>query len=147
MGFPYAFPIYFVRMILLDGRYAAATPPVNAVLVIGRDVQGNPVQGGYIHPAEPGRVGTQYDFIYDSCIPTAAQAGSIAAAQSVRMRLQGKPGWLRVPQHCGIEMYDVIGVADSARSQVSAYYRITAIRYDFNPKKKRYQQRLTLSSV
>ena len=134
-------------LILLDGQYATITPHTNAVLVIGRDVQGNPVQGSYTHPTETGKVGTQYDFVYDSCIPTAAQAGNVAAGQAVRMRLQGKTGWLLVPQHCGIEQYDIVVVADRARSQTAAYYRVTGIRYEYNPKKKRYQQRLTLCSV
>jgi len=134
-------------LILLDGQYATTTPPTNTVLVIGRDVQGNPVQGSYTHPTETGKVGTQYDFVYDSCIPTAAQAGNVAAGQAVRMRLQGKTGWLLVPPHCGIEQYDIVVVADRARSQTAAYYRVTGIRYEYNPKKKRYQQRLMLCSV
>ncbi len=147
MGFPYSFPFCFAPMVLLDGRYATVTQPANAVLVIGRDVQGNTVQGSYTHPSEPGKVGTHYDFIYDSCIPTTAQAGSIAAGQAVRMRLQGKTGWLLVPQHCGLEQYDIVVVTDSARRQPNVFYRVTGIHYEYNPKKKRYQQRLALSSI
>ncbi len=135
-------------LVMFSGQYATKdTPVINAILVIGRDVNGDPVTGTYVDSTEAAKVGTRYDVLIDSSIPTAALADDIADEKAVQIRLQSKSAQLIAWPHCGIEMYDVVAVGDALNNQINQYYRVIGITHHFDLQKGLYRDTFRLSAV
>jgi len=136
----------YVWHVILDGQYATVTPEVNRAYIIGRDQYGNPVYGTAVNTNEVTLLGERLDFQSDPAIPTAAQAGDVAAAVLSKMRLMGKNGVIFIPPNCGQELFDVVQISDSAANQSAVKFRIVGMRFEYNPGQAIYQHRLILGA-
>jgi hypothetical protein len=136
----------YVWHVILDGRYNIESPEVNRAYVIGRDQYGNPVYGSTVDSTELGLVGERLDFQQELAIPTSSQAESMAEAILSKMRLTGKRGVILVPPNCGQELFDVVEVTDTKGNQQAVKFRVVGIRFEYNPRQARYQQKLILGA-
>jgi hypothetical protein len=136
----------YVWHVILDGRYNIESPEVNRAYVIGRDVYGNPVYGTAVDSTELGLVGERLDFQQELAIPTSSQAESMASAILSKMRLTGKKGVILIPPNCGQELFDVVEVTDSKANQQAVKFRVVGIRFEYNLRQARYQQKLILGA-
>jgi hypothetical protein len=136
----------YVWHVILDGQYHIESPEINRAYVIGRDQYGNPVYGTAVDSTELGLVGERLDFQQELAIPTSSQAESMASAILSKMRLTGKKGVILIPPNCGQELFDVVEVTDSKGNQQAVKFRVVGIRFEYNPKQARYQQKLILGA-
>jgi hypothetical protein len=84
--------------------------------------------------------------VYDPNLQTAARAQERADAILRQMSLRAERGNLVVPTNVGQELLDVVTATD-ARCGISAEnYRIQAIQTDYDRRKGRYEQMLTLGA-
>lgn len=132
---------------LLDGSYQAQPYPINRVLVIGRDGDGNAVTGADEDTAEIALVGERLDLQYHPSITTAALAAQAADASLEKARLQAKDGFITLPPNCGVELFDVITIYDELCCQEGISFRVVAISLLFNAQDGTYQQQLALGEV
>lgn len=132
---------------LLDASYQAQPYPINRVLVIGRDGDGNQVSGADEDAAEIALVGERLDLQYHPTITTAALAAQAADAALAKARLQAKDGFITLPPNCGVELFDVITVYDELCCQEGISFRVVGIRLVYNPTDQQYYQQLSLGAV
>lgn len=134
----------YVWHVILDGQYATETPGVNRTYIIGRDQYGNPVYGLAEDSTEMNLVGERLDFQQEVAIPTDSQAASMAGALLSKMRLTGARGIVLIPPNCGQELFDVVQISDSGANQSAVKFRVAGIRFEYNIRQSRYEQRLIL---
>ena len=132
---------------LLDGSYQQQSYPINRVLVIGRDADGNHVVGADEEATEIALVGERLDLQYHPPISTATLAAQVADAVLAKARLQTKDGFITLPPNCGVELFDVITVYDQPGCQQGVSFRVAGIRLVFNALEGVYQQQLKLGEV
>ena len=132
--------------VALDGRYITETPPINTAYVIGRDSDGNPVYGTSKDQTEIDLVGQRLDFTQELSIPTEDEAEDVAEAMLEKARLSNSRGFILANPHCGVELWDVIAVNDTLCAQAKTRYRITAISFDYEPRRDKYQHKLFIGA-
>ena len=133
-------------LVALDGQYAEVRQLYTRIIVVGRDLPGNTVSGQYIDAAAEG-AGVRLAVLFDPAIPTAALAGSVASGKAAAWRMSMRTAWLLAPQNAALNIADVITVDDALCAQNGQAYRVIGIRYEFDKRRKKYMQRLTLSAV
>ncbi len=131
---------------ILDGSYQVDSPDINRAYIIGRDAEGNPVFGEDEDAAEIGLVGERLAFKLHPSLATAALAAGAAEAALDKTRLQ-YCGFILVPPHCGVELWDVITIYDSLCAQEGQDYRVIGIRLQYDARQGRYQHELFLGGV
>ncbi len=136
----------YVWHVVLDGQYLTESPETNRAFVIGRDAYGNPVWGEAHDTTESALVGERLDFQQESAIPTTDQAGDVASAILSKMRLTKQRGVILIPPNCGQELFDVVELTDKGANQSAVKFRVMGIRFEYNPRQARYQQRLILGA-
>jgi len=134
----------YVWHVVLGGSYAAETPDINRVCVIGRDDDGNSVFGTAEDTVESELVGERLDFRQEPAVATADGAAELAASAVNKMRLNKASGMIVVPPNCGQELWDVVQVWDLAANQTGTRFRVIGIKFDYFPAKACFQQRLIL---
>jgi len=83
---------------------------------------------------------------YDPNLQTSARAQERTEAIFRRMSLWGERGNLVIPTNVGQELLDVVEVTDERCGISQEKYRVQAIQTDYDRRKDRYEQRLTLGS-
>ena len=63
------------------------------------------------------------------------------------MRLTKNRGYIIIPPNCGVELWDVVVLTDNPAAQTSQKYRVTGIRFEYEPRQARYQHKLILGAV
>jgi len=132
--------------VILDGRYGIANLNVNRVYVVGSDDEGNPVYGLATNQDEIDIIGQRLDINVMLSIPTESQAQSVAQAILDKHRLTGKPGFITIPPNCGVELWDVIQLTDELCNQNADNYRVLGVRFEYEPKRSRYEHKLILGA-
>lgn len=144
---PAAVPSAGVIHAVLEGRYQPTSPGVNRAYVIGKDDEGYPVFGAAEDTADIGLVGERLDFKLLPSLTSADQAAAAASAVLASARRGNYHGFILVPPHCGVELWDVISITDPLCAQDTQKYRVIGIMLIYDPQRQRYQQRLTLGGV
>jgi len=133
--------------LLLDGSYRTASWNNNRIMVIGRDTDSNPVSGADEDNTEIGLVGERLDFKLQPGVSTADLAADVAEAAVAKARLEGKAGFITLPPHCGVELWDVITVFDFMASQEGINFRVIGVKLVYNGRQQRFMQQLQLGDV
>jgi len=136
----------FVWHVILDGQYSTDTPRINRTFIIGKDQYGNPVYGTAVDSGELALVGERLDFQQEIAVPTESLASSMASAILSKMRISKAMGFIEVPPNCGQELFDVVQISDSGANQSAVSFRVVGIRFEYNPKRAKYEHRLILGA-
>jgi hypothetical protein len=130
---------------ILSGKYTEAVT-VSRARAIGRDSSDNRI----LEEAQDWNLlQLSIDIIeqvYDPNLQTAARAQERADAILRQMSLRAERGNLVVPTNVGQELLDVVEVTDERCGISEENYRIQAIQTDYDRRKGRYEQMLTLGA-
>ena len=135
------------RHFLLDGSYRTASWNNNRVMVLSKDMEGNPVSGADENTTEIGLVGERLDFKLQPLVTTADLAEQVAQAAIAKARLEGKAGFVTLPPNCAVELWDVITIYDLMAEQEGINFRVTGIRLAFDARQQRFVQQFQLGDV
>lgn len=131
--------------IILEAHYDIESQGVNRAYVVGQDAAGSSVTGNAITQSEVDLVGERLEVQHEPAATTASVAASVAAAVLARNRLNAKSGQITIPPHCGLELWDVLDVADTGCNQVSNY-RVTGYTFEYDSKQAHYRHQIDLSA-
>ena len=131
--------------IILEAHYDVESQEVNRAYVVGQDAAGSSVTGSAITQGEVDLVGERLEVQHEPAATTASVAASVAAAVLARNRLNAKSGQITIPPHCGLELWDVLDIADTGCNQ-SSNYRVTGYIFEFDVKQVLYRHKLDLSA-
>lgn len=132
---------------IFSGSYHAASPSVNHVLVIGKDISDNPVYGESYTGAELTLLGERPEYKFAPEARTEAEADNVAAALLVRQRLNSKQGYIILPPHCGVQLFDVIRIRDEMSGVLDVDFRVSGIELVFDALGATFCQKLFLSAI
>ena len=127
---------------LIDGSYRSLPYQTNRVFIIGSS--GN---GADEEAAEIALVGERLDIRFNPALTSSALAAQAADAALERARLETRAGFITLPPHCGIELFDVITIYDALCSQAARKHRVMGARLTYDPIQQLYYQQLTLGEV
>ena len=131
---------------VLEAEYYQDSPQVNRSFIIGVGLAGGNVTGVAITASEVALVGERLEVRHDSTIPTATAAGYAAAAALSKARLDGRRARITIPPHCGLELWDVVSLADSPANQATSY-RVVAYTLTLDFKQGKYEHDIRLAEV
>jgi len=134
---------------ILDPQYFDEPVQVNRVYVIGVDGDGNMVYGEAKDNTINGEVLLTYP---DSMITTRAMAEIVATNILAKARLSDPRGQIRIPVHCGLELWDVVKINDTYCDQDNTLFRVsgwTTTYQAFIPGRQeaKYEQIVRLTAV
>jgi len=115
---------------ILDAAYFVEAPDVNRAFVVGTSAAGAEVSGSAITQADVDLVGERLSAHHNPAIPTATVAAAVATAQLAKARLDGMRAQVTIPPHCGVELWDIVNVADTVANQ-AVNYRVTGYTLEF----------------
>ena len=78
---------------------------------------------------------------------TGGAAAATAAAHLRQRALDARAGRITVPPHCGLELFDVIELADPLINPTAIKRRVAAIHWRHDRKKAVYEQQITLGAM
>ncbi len=132
--------------VILEASYAQQSPEINRTFVVGTDAAGGQVSGSAVTQAEVDLVGERMEAHHDPAIPTGTVAASVAAAILDKCSRDGCSAQIVIPPHCGLELWDVLAVLDSAADQ-DALYRVAGYELEYDTSRGIYLHRLKLCDV
>jgi len=136
---------YGADHIILSGEYTDAVT-VSRARAIGRDSGDNRILEEALDWDLLALAIDVLEQDYDPNLQTAARARERAEAILRQMSLQGERGNLVVPTNVGQELLDVVEVTDERCGIAERKYRVQAIQTDYDRRKGRYDQTLTLGA-
>jgi hypothetical protein len=131
---------------LFDGSYGSHAYNKNRVLIFS-DNYSDTLTGNVEETAELGLSGERLAMKFQPMAATQALAASIAAAEMARARIASKDGFITLPPHCGVELYDVITIQDELCSQGGSMFRVVGIKLVYDQASSQYYQQLLLGAV
>ena len=131
---------------ILEAEYFTGSPEVNRAFVAGQDAAGALVSGSAITQADVDLVGERLEVQHDSAVPSAAVAAAVAQAVLDKARLDGSKGRITIPPHCGMELWDVVSITDTAANQ-STSYRVTGYTLEYGTIAGNYRHTMMLGSL
>jgi len=131
---------------VLEAEYYQDSPQVNRSFIVGVGLAGGNVTGNAITASEVSLVGERLEVRHDSTITTAAAAGYAAAAALSKARLDGRRARITVPPHCGLELWDVVSIADTPANQATSY-RVVAYSLTLDFQQGKYEHDIRLAEV
>lgn len=138
--------IRYPHHVILEASYVIESPELNRAFIIGQDGAGSIFSDNAIAQADVDLVGERLEVKYDGAVNSSAVAAAVAAALLARASLDGSRGVITIPPHCGLELFDVIGVVDKVANQ-STSYRITGYELEYDTASAVFTHTLTLSAV
>jgi hypothetical protein len=130
---------------ILSGKYTEAVT-VSRARAIGRDTEDNRILEEALDWDLLALAIDQLEQDYDPNLQTATRAQERADAILRQMSLRAERGNLVIPTNVGQELLDVITVTDERCGISGEKYRVQAIQTDYDRRKGRYEQMLTLGA-
>ena len=131
---------------IFDGSYKTQAYNKNRVLIFS-DSYSDTLTGNVEETTELGLAGERLAMKFQPLATTQELSASMAAAELARSRIASKDGFITLPPHCGVELYDVITIQDELCSQDAALFRIMGIKLVYDQPSQQYYQQLLLGAV
>ena len=131
---------------LFDGSYGSHAYNKNHVLIFS-DNYSTVLTGEVEETTELGLAGERLAMKFQPMAATQALAASMAAAEMARARIASKDGFITLPPHCGVVLYDVISIQDELCSQEGSMFRVMGIKLVYDQASSQYYQQLLLGAV
>ena len=132
---------------ILYGAWGKGGKGENRVTVIGTDEEGNMICGAAADDADIADVGERLDIRIEQGVKGAEDSQSLACAALSRARLEYSSGYLVMPPHCGMELWDVIEVNNELASPATSRFRVTGYSLLYDAIAGIFQQRLNVGEV
>lgn len=132
--------------VILEASYDELSYEANRAFVIGQDDYGADVTGKAHNTTESSLVGERLEVFHTTAITSASVASSIASAILAHARLGSRHAVITIPPHCGVELWDVVGIVDEVANQ-SAEYRVIGYALSYDTEKGIYQHEIELCAV
>lgn len=131
---------------LFDGSYRTAAGIINHVVVVAKNGDGDFIMGEDRESGELAAVGERLDFRLVPQAGTESDAEAIAGAVLDRERLNSLTGFITLPPNCGVQLFDVVSIAEDMSTGDSMDLRVIGIELTFNAVTGQYFQKLVLGS-
>jgi len=130
---------------ILSGRYTEAVT-VSRARAIGRDASGNRIIEEALDPDLSGLAIDILEQDYDPNLQTATRAQERADAILRTRAQEAEPAVITIGTNVGQELLDIVEVTDERCGIDQEKYRVLAIQTDYDRRKGRYEQTLTLGA-
>ena len=128
---------------IIEAEYYEESPAVNRSFVVGVDSAGGIVTGIAVTSAEANLVGERLYVCHDPAITSATAAGYAAASVLAKARFDGRLAKITIPPHCGLELWDVVSIADIP-GDISADYRVASYILKYSPAESHFYHEIGL---
>jgi hypothetical protein len=131
---------------ILDGTYKIQAYDKNRVLVFG-DNASDARTGEDEETVELQQSGERLAMKSQPLATSQAIAARMATAELARARMASKDGFITLPPHCGVKLFDIITIDDELCSQKAAQFRIMGIKLVYDQPSQLYYQQVLLGAV
>jgi hypothetical protein len=121
----------------------------NRCYLVGEDVFENYIYGEHSEDALISEYGEVLIFTFEPAVVTETLTDTVAGYILDKARFSPDMGVLMVPPHCGLEMWDVVGVTDTVCNLTNKKYRVKGWQmvYDNTQKMTTFMQAIRLTDV